>query len=67
MRLCQLTRNEHLAPKREPGIHLTQFNARRSVKHEHLYSVDFFLKFQVINHSWRIHQVCLKLMCWRSY
>ena len=71
MRLCQLTWNEHLAPKREPAFnYLTQFNARRSDKHEHLYSVDFlslFLKFQVINHSWRIHQVCLNLMCRRSY
>ena len=51
MRLCQLTRNEHLAPKREPAIYLTQFNARRSVKHEHLYSVDFLsLFFEISSH-----------------
>ena len=27
--VTQLTRNEHLAPKRKPAIYLTQFNARR--------------------------------------
>ena len=27
--VTQLTRNQHLAPKRKPAIYLTQFNARR--------------------------------------